>query len=675
METQKENEKDIHMGALFSWIRKLQGLERKQVCYGLYDSATCARFEEGSLEPDSFVLEVLFERIGASLGEYGTLYSLPEYLFLERRNEIVYALRKGFWGAVKQLLQEYEREIEEALGEHTRRNTQGIGKEELHRQFIGYIWNALWMEQGDRSDRREELLTLLRLTVPGFSFEQIQSFLYGKQEQAILILLAEQECRQGKYGKCYPERQSRLQTGIWLYQEILTYIETHCLDKKRLNYLYPETVLSLAEKLAEEKRYSELSVCEKGLVCLWEQHRMYGLKGLLRLSLLGWEKGGVPVLEGEDPELYQKAILILDILQKNLEAIWRIRRCHYPLLNTVYRGQVLGERLLRLRLSKKRPLDEVCQDICEPERLSAIERGESKPTMKRFIRLMERLEADTCRFYPKIRTKRYDLILLATEIDMLISSRRYQEAEEELQKLKKGLEEENGQKNVFNKQYLDSSYAIIEGELGKISREQELEMLLKAFHLTVNEGCDLRLWPLTKIEVEILNSISIALENLGDRKEAIRLLQEAKKRYHVTMSQLVKFREKSRMKEKKGVVQYREEGMKLEYNATAYLLVVENLVNSLGSDGDYDEALKLAEEAFPLAYQMQKSYVVSNLLYEIAWNTEQKMEQEKQDMAAIRKVCIPLFYQSYVIAAIAKQSADAKFIKKRCEKKYGVKWG
>lgn len=108
METQKENEKDIHMGALFSWIRKLQGLERKQVCYGLYDSATCARFEEGSLEPDSFVLEVLFERIGASLGEYGTLYSLPEYLFLERRNEIVYALRKGFWGAVKQLLQEYE---------------------------------------------------------------------------------------------------------------------------------------------------------------------------------------------------------------------------------------------------------------------------------------------------------------------------------------------------------------------------------------------------------------------------------------------------------------------------------------------------------------------------------------------------------------------------------------
>ena len=129
------------------------------------------------------------------------------------------------------------------------------------------------------------------------------------------------------------------------------------------------------------------------------------------------------------------------------------------------------------------------------------------------------------------------------------------------------------------------------------------------------------------------------------------------------------------MKEKKGVVQYREEGMKLEYNATAYLLIVENLVNSLGSYGEYDEALKLAEEAFPLAYQMQKSYVVSNLLYEIAWNTEQKMEQEKQDMAAIRKVCIPLFYQSYVIAAIAKQSADAKFIKKRCEKKYGVKWG
>ena len=68
--------------------------------------------------------------------------------------------------------------------------------------------------------------------------------------------------------------------------------------------------------------------------------------------------------------------------------------------------------------------------------------------------------------------------------------------------------------------------------------------------------------------------------------------------------------------------------MKLEYNATAYLLIVENLVNSLGSDGEYEEALKLAEEAPPLAYRMQRPYTVSSLLYEIAWNTEQKMEQD-----------------------------------------------
>ena len=199
-------------------------------------------------------------------------------------------------------------------------------------------------------------------------------------------------------------------------------------------------------------------------------------------------------------------------------------------------------------------------------------------------------------------------------------------------------------------------------------------MLLEAFHLTVDRECDLWLWPLTKIEVEILNSISIVLEKLGNRKKAIHLLEDARKRYHITMSQLVKFRKNSCMKEKKGVTKYREEGMKLEYNATAYLLVVENLVNSLGSDGEYDEALKLAKEVFPFAYQRQDSYVVSDLVYEIAWNTEQKMEREKQDMAAIRETCVPLFYQSYMIAAIVKQSADAKFIKERCEKKYGVTW-
>ncbi len=664
----------ISMGAIFKWIRELQNLKRTLVCYGLYDTAACCHFEQGDLEPDSFTLEVLFERIGVSLGAYGISYFLPEYLFLQRRNEIVYTLREGAFCSTEELLEEYKQEFEEALGKKRRKNTQGIGKEELHRQFIGYIQNALRMEQGDQQDRREELVALLRLTVPGFSLEKIQSFLYGEQEQALLILLAEGECRQGRSGRRYPDRQDRLQTGIWLYQEILAYIERRSLDKKRLNYLYPETVLSLAEELRKEKRYAELSVCEKGLACLWEQHRMYGLKDLVRLSLAGWEKGGVPVPEGENPELYREAIPILEAFLKRPTIPWDSRRYFYPLLNMIYRGQVLGERLLRLRLSKGLSEEKVCPGICEPERLGAIERGESKPSLKHFTELMERLGADTCRFYPKIRTKRYDLFLLVTEIDMLISSQRYQEAGEVLKELRRELELENGQENPFNQQYLISTYAIIEGELGRISRKQELELLQKAFYLTVDEECELWLWPLTEIEAEILNNISIAFEKLGDRKEAIRLLREAKKRYHVTMNQLVKFRKSSREKVKKGVLKYQEEGMKLEYNATAYLLIVENLVNSLGSDGEYEEALKLAEEAPPLAYRMQRPYTVSSLLYEIAWNTEQKMEQEKQDMAAIQKTCVPLFYESYVIAAIAKQSADARFIKERCEKKYGVKW-
>ncbi len=66
---------------------------------------------------------------------------------------------------------------------------------------------------------------------------------------------------------------------------------------------------------------------------------------------------------------------------------------------------------------------------------------------------------------------------------------------------------------------------MIDREFGRITKEEEIQRLWEALHLTVPEGVDLSLWPLTKAEVEVLNCISITLEELGDRDGAIKLLQ------------------------------------------------------------------------------------------------------------------------------------------------------
>ena len=51
---------------------------------------------------------------------------------------------------------------------------------------------------------------------------------------------------------------------------------------------------------------------------------------------------------------------------------------------------------------------------------------------------------------------------------------------------------------------------MIDREFGRITKEEEIQRLWEALHLTVPEGGDLSLWPLTKAEVEVLNCIVLS---------------------------------------------------------------------------------------------------------------------------------------------------------------------
>ena len=82
--------------------------------------------------------------------------------------------------------------------------------------------------------------------------------------------------------------------------------------------------------------------------------------------------------------------------------------------------------------------------------------------------------------------------------------------------------------------------------------------------------------------------------------------------------------------------------------------------------GRYEEALEIAEEIYPLAYRVSKLSSVGDLLYEIAWNTEQIMKQKQIDMTAVRERGMPLFYQVYLIAVTWREDVYAGFIEGGC---------
>ncbi len=661
MDKGKDSKSTGFSGRLLKSIREALGLPAGAVCYGLCSERTYQRIENGEREPDKFMLEIFFERMGGSVLLYGTEYSLTEYLLLEQKNEILRILREDDWKETKRLLREHETEVADC-GEMKREG----GKKELHEQFIRYIRVAITLGQGIESSQREalidleeELLEILWLTVPGFETGKLQEYLYGEQEQAILVLLAENACRQG-----------RIEEGCFLYQELLGYLEQHLLDKKRLNPLYPEIILALARNLAENGQYKQLTVCQKGIACLREQQQTSGLENLIRLSLLGWEHG-VLLPAGESPELYRKMLLVFEQMRQEY-GVWIWSQEHpYPLRHSYQRGQLIGERILRLRLSLGLSQSDLCIEEKDSERtIGRIERGEEKPSRAKFVRLMEQLGADVYRFYPVIRADEYALYLSVMELEKRMASFEYEAAERELVRL----ENELDLTDRFNQQFLKRERAVIDQEFGRITKEEEVQRLWEALHLTVPEGVDLSLWPLTKAEVEVLNCISITLEELGDRDGAIKLLQAVKRRYEITMEQLVHFRKEPTGKFAKEIIRYRKEGMKLEYNADAYLLVIDNLGSYIGNDGRYEEAEEMVEKEMKLACKMGKATMISDFLYEIAWDKEQMLLRDGESMEKVKEICLPLYQRSYLLDLMLKQKVRADGTKNRCEKKYGQAW-
>lgn len=672
-------------GKLLRELRERQGEWQGKVAYGLCSKAHYSKVENMETEPDIFMLQVFFERLGQSLGKFGTSCSFWEYTVLDQRDRITSRLLEGNWEEIEEELDEYWFSLRES----------GIkkGREKLHIQFTRYARAVLWQQvrqcdvkaqgwgqagsgqqgvkrQGVAENReagalREELLETLHLTVPGFRQEAVQEHRYGRQELAILILLAEAECCEGQ-----------LEEGLRLYQEILRYMEGKIPDDRERAVLYPETAARLGEWLLRAGRSGEvIPVCQEGIRLLHRVHRMNGLERLLSCILEGGRRCG-NALEGT--ELYEEEVLALAALREKWEppGSWSA----YPLYRPFYHGQIIGEQLRRARLSLGITMEELSwQAGCSARALENMERGEAKPSAKHYRKLMRSLGLGECRYYPCVHTESYEWYEAVERLKSALEGMDYGRAEQELCGLEAGLD----LGEVVNRQFLVDYRAIIEAETGRISREEEQRLLWQAFHMTVPEGLeDISLWPMSEAECFILNHIAISLESRGSelqepglRKEAIELLEKVRRRYEIVPGELWRYRGTDENKTfARSRQEYRKNGMNPAFHAPAYLIVVENLVNLIGSDGRYEEALALADQVFGLAYRGKRSYVVLYLLYEKAWNQEKVMEREKREAAEIRQVCQPLFRQAYLIAAAVGRVKRMEFINKRCNDKYRDWW-
>lgn len=650
-----EPNRAAHIGSLIKELRTREEVKQEVLCFGLCSMSFLSDIESGAADPDKGLLDILFERLGVASNKYGCVFRRGEIKEVEWREGLLGLLRKGKLAEAGEYLE---------LGEGREKGgDQGKAQTAAgyQGQFVEYvrllIWSVQCNSEGDGAEkgRLEEgklkqgrlegerlekaIFAALEYTLPGFRLENLEGYLLGRVERAILTLLADNLCRMGV---------GREEEGFRLFHRLLLHMEDHVRDREELVVQYPRVVALNVRRLVQYGRHSEVWICQKGISLLREERKCYELPALLRYVLCEWKSGAVGIPDGEDCAMSEEFLKIWDGLIGEYEEEWlgtegEYLRCFADLVEQSTRGMVLGDMLQRMRREKNMTQKEISEGICTPKTVSWIENENSDPSHYVFGGLMEALGQECCRHYPFVKTNDIGLIDCERSVAKHIALQQFPQAAYELTRLELGLD----MSDPVNRQRLEGLKVVVDGKMKGLGLEEQLQRLRAALALTLPPEVRVENWPLKENEVRLLNSIALCLEARGEMEEAVETLQAVKESC---------------------------EGNRLgvERNPAPYLLTIYNLTGFLGRGGEYEAALGMAEKAIGLSLQAGYGFDLVEFLYIKAWNMEKICDRKELGEAAKKNTCLRVCRQAFVAACMMRYTRFREHIRKHYQEEYGI---
>lgn len=199
-------------------------------------------------------------------------------------------------------------------------------------------------------------------------------------------------------------------------------------------------------------------------------------------------------------------------------------------MREIFLGEVIRQRRLELGLTQ----EQLCEGICEPVTVSRLERGVQTPSRNRINAILQRLGLPEDRYYAILSREETQISVLEKEI--VAYNIRYERAAEEylpgirqeaLEKHRQ-LEAVMDQDDTVARQLILRSRALLGGEDGAMSLDEQLQLMMDAIRLT-SPGFDLEevgqgLY--TEEEIKIINYIAITYSRKGDHDQAADILKQ-----------------------------------------------------------------------------------------------------------------------------------------------------
>ncbi len=237
---------EIHIGEIIRQRRIELNLTQEELCEGICEPCTMSRIETGHQTPTRSKLDALMQRLGLPGKKYYALMSENELEIEELKTKITAANVQHDYLTVHSLLNRLE----------------GLVSSDNHidQQYIARLRISCGHKVNDTlipyepSEKLDLLLNAIKLTVPSFDIEEINSKLYSVNDIKIINNIA----------LCYSEI-NKMDEALDIYYQLMKYI------KKRGVVFYDNIVLSplitynYARLLYLNERYHEaIKIAEQG---------------------------------------------------------------------------------------------------------------------------------------------------------------------------------------------------------------------------------------------------------------------------------------------------------------------------------------------------------------------------------------------------------------------------
>jgi len=579
--------RNVNSGKIISSLRIDYKISLKVLAKGLCSISTLSRIEMCERIPDKLLLDAILQRLGKSSDKLEVVMTMSDHKLYLQREEIEESIIGGDYKKAKNLLDGYSKKRE--------------AREAVHKQYILKIKAVLYeLDDKDIEKSREYIEMAIRTTMKEGEEYALENSLLSKTEIQ-LILMKIYHCRsKEEYKKVFT-----------MLEKLNEYVKQHYTDEEEMAKIYAKIVRVEAKILLEEKRYEKAGeICKLALDLLGKNDLLLDFYEILVMYIESLEHidHGSDILrkmkkwEMTLNELYEEYEIQLP--KGSMGLLTENSQCEILLLSEIFK---------RERKAKGLSQEQLCQDICTPETISAIENGRRAPTLKNYDKLVKRLGISKDFYNSFLSTEKFEIHELRRECNRLIYLKRYDEAELLLKKMEHLIDITI----PVNEQYIVFNQTLIQYNKKEISKEDALDNAIYALELTFeyNDGNFAANSNFSQEEVKIFNFIGIVYKHLGDLKKAVNIYKKVLKSYetskvsvrgHYFGSSLIMANLCTNLElinETKESMEIAQQGIKQELEcgrATMVPVFLANKVSCLEKEGDKNKktCMKYLQQAF-----------------------------------------------------------------------------